>query len=148
MSIWSEIRNILLVVDYTSIDDLKNYRTVLKNSGLNINDCTILTIVQTKKERLIMREISSVSFIAHNDFNFIGRLKNEEATKVLNHRYDAVVCIRDPYDKIFKLLRSVKKNWLIGINCDKENYNIKLTSLETEPQHLFNFVTKTLEKIN
>lgn len=121
---------------------------MLKNSGLNINDCSILAIIPTKKERLMMGELSSVSFAALNDFNLFGKLKNPEVAKILSFRYDAVICMNEPHDKIFRLLKSVKKNWLIGINCEREYYDIKLTSQETEPQHLFNFVTVTLEKIN
>ena len=74
-NIWSSIKRLLVVVDFKEIDNMNQWREAIKFSGLNIHDCKIVGIVETKKERLVLGEMSSVVFISEKDFGLLGRLK-------------------------------------------------------------------------
>lgn len=147
-TIWGRFRRVLLVVRFTEIESVIAWREALKSAGLNVHECCILSIVGNKKERQILREMSSVTFLAENDFGLMGQLKNEEAKSAVSARYDSAIVVGDFKGKIKKLIDKTKANTVVGLNTKGINFNILLESSEVSPAELLNFVKKTLEKIS
>lgn len=147
-NIWSGIKRFIVVVRFDSIHNVNDWRDALKTTGLNIHDCRILAIVGSKKERLGLEDLSSVVYIAENDFNFLGNLKNEEAQKALNDHYDAVLVVKDVPKKIMKAVQKIKCSFDIGLNTESDSRMINLQTEESAPKYMLNFVKQTVEKIS
>ena len=73
-SIWSSIRKVILVVNFTNLDELTKLRESIKKVGLNIHECVILCNVSDRKEKNILREKNSVVFLNEKEINFFGRI--------------------------------------------------------------------------
>jgi hypothetical protein len=146
-NIWSQLSRGLFVVKYTSIDELKKYREAIKAVNMNIHDCTILAIVDTKKEKNTLGEQSNVVFVSEQEFNLFGVLKNEEAKNTVNRAYDVVLYTVDVPKRIGKLLNKTKKKLSVGVNCTSLAQNVNLKTEVNSPEHLINFAKQTLEKI-
>ena len=115
--------------------------------GLNINDCKILALVPTKKEKMLLREVSSVTYCSEQEVNLLGRLKNENATKLLSEKFDTVTVVGDLSKKMSRLIKKTAPKNAVGINSNVEFLTINLTSKSSSPEQLLNFVKQTLEKI-
>jgi len=146
-SIWSKMSRVLFVMEYTTMEDLKSYRDAVKSAGLNIHDCTILAIVKTKKEKNVLAEQYNVVFISDQEFNLVGRLRNEEAKNIALRSYDMILYSSDVSRRITKLLVKTKKKMSIGVNCTMSEQTINLKTEVNTPSHLINFTKQTLEKL-
>lgn len=147
-NLWTSIKRLAVVVQFDSIQGITEWRDSLKNAGLNIHDCRIVAIVESKKTRLTMTELSSVVYLAENDFNFFGSLKNEDAQRALGDRYDAVIVVKDHAKKITKLVQKINTAFDIGLNSTSDSRMINLQTEESAPKYMLNFVKQTLEKIS
>lgn len=147
-NVWSSIKRLLIVVNFDEIDTMNQWREAIKMSGLNIHDCKILGIVETKKERIAMREMNSVVYISDKDFGLLGRLKNEDAQRTLSDRYSAILIVGTIPKKIEKALRKVSTSIDIGLNSNHEHRTINLRTEESAPKYMLNFVKQTVEKIS
>ena len=145
-SIWSQLKRILVVVHYTSVDEVKEYRNAIKKEGLNINDCEIIAWVASKKEKAALGELSSVTYFTTSDINFFGKAKDAGLKKVLGGSFDALFFVGDFSNKVLKVLNPLKEPLRIGINSGVKNCTIYINSLTSTPEHLINFAKQTLEK--
>ncbi|MCH2230478.1 MAG: hypothetical protein MK105_09045 [Crocinitomicaceae bacterium] len=146
-NIWLRLRNCLFVIEYKSIDDLKKYIEAIKSVGININECSILAIVESKKEKRLLPEEANVVFLSQQEFNFLGTLKNEQAKKLFSQTFDLQFYTVDPPRRIAKLLNKMKKKMSVGVNCATSTQNVNLKTDVNTPHHLINFAKQTLEKI-
>lgn len=146
-NIWNQLSRALVVVKFNSIDELKKYRDAIKSVNLNIHDCTILAIVETKKEKQMLGEQSNVVFVSEQEFNLFGSLKNDEAKNTFSRAYDIVLYTTDTPKKVAKLLNKTKKKISVGVNCTSSEQNVNLKTEVNTPHHLINFAKQTLEKI-
>jgi hypothetical protein len=146
-SIWSSIKRLLVVTDFKEIDNMNQWREAIKFSGLNIHDCKIMGVVESKKERLVLGEMSSVVFISEKDYGFLGRLKNEDAQRALSDRFDTILIVGEIPKKIEKSISKMSVKMDIGLNTDDTAHTINLQTEETAPKYMLNFVKQTLEKI-
>lgn len=146
-TIWSSINKLLVVVKFDQIETMNQWREAIKNLGLNIHDCHILAIVESKKERSSLGEMTSVTYISGKDFGFLGRLKNEGAQKILSDRFDAVLVVGEIPSRIEKTVRKVSTSIDIGLNSNRDDRTINLRTEESAPKYMLNFVKQTLEKI-
>lgn len=147
-NIWKTSNKILLVLNYSNIEELKRYREGIKDLGLNIHNCSILAIVETKKEKMLLSEASSLTYCSPQEINFLGKMKNDLANKVLGEKYDMIIIIGDLKKKIAKIVKKVSAKYAVGLNSNVEFLTINLSSNSTSPAHLLNFVKQTVEKIN
>ncbi len=146
-NIWQRIETAIVVVPYKSLDQLKKYREAIRDSGLNVNDCELMAIVEDKKEREILCHQSIAVFISEKDLNVLGKLKNDKAQKVLSRKYDAFFFVEDPPKRLEKLFGKTTKKLSVGLNCKEKRQNVNLETQEKSPGHLINFARQTLEKI-
>jgi hypothetical protein len=146
-NIWGQLSRALFVVEFKSIDELKKYREAIKSVNLNIHDCTILAIVESKKEKQMLGEQSNVVFVSEQEFNLFGSLKNEEAKNAFSRAYDLVLYTTDVPKKVAKLLNKTKNKISVGVNCTSSEQNVNLKTEVITPHHLINFAKQTLEKI-
>lgn len=137
----------LLVVHFNTLDELKEYRTAIKAMGLNVHECKILAIVESKREKDVLGEISSVVYMSPQEYSFLGTLKNDEANKLLADKFDAVVYFGDVSKRIERSLQKIKPMITIGVNTEKRKKDLELKSESESPEHLLNFVKQTLEKL-
>ena len=147
-SIWKSTRNVLLVVNYTSEEELREFREAVKAMGLNIHVCQILAVVPSKKEMVMLREVTSVVYCSDQNINLFGKLKNSNATKLLGDHFDMIAIIGDLNKKMAKVVNRVSHNIVVGVNSNVDYLTINLTSKSTSPRQILNFVKQTLEKIN
>lgn len=146
-NMWRRLNHGLFIIEYKSIDDIKKYREAIKSVGINIHECTILAIVESKKEKNMLGEQSNVVFISEQEFNLFGVLKNEEAKKLFAKTFDLQLYTVDVPKKIGKLLNKMNKTISVGVNCTSSEQNVNLKTEVNTPQHLINFAKQTLEKI-
>ncbi len=146
-SIWGVTKRVLLVVEFTTLDRLLAFRTALKESGLNVNDSHILCVVSNKNERKVLRDVFSVSFVHNSDFNFLGRLKDENTIKFLKRHYDLLIVIGNYKGRMLKMIKKVNRITGVGVNSNVEFLTINMNTENTEPQQLLTFVRQTLSKI-
>lgn len=144
---WEATRKILLVVNFSSLEGIHEYRNAIKAVGLNVNDCTVLALVASKKERQMLTEIHSVVYASEQEISIMGRWKNEGATKALSRFWDLVIVLGDYSPKVLRQLRKAKYTMALGVNTNADFLTIDLKSEETTPDHLLNFAKRTLEKI-
>ena len=147
-SVWKSIQSILVVIPFEQVDYVNDWRESIKEAGLNVHNCRILCLVPSKKERLDMRDMSYITFIAEDDFNPIGKLKNEDAMKIFNAKFDGLLVVSECSKKVLKSLSRMKFRMDIGLNTGDQNRMINLESDELSPKHLLNFVKQTLERIS
>lgn len=147
-NVWSSIKRLLIVVNFDEIDAMNEWREAIKMSGLNIHDCKIMGVIETKKERIAMREMNSVVYISDKDFGLLGRLKNEDAQRTLSDRFDAILVVGTIPNKIEKALLKVSASMDIGLNSDHGRRTINLQTEESAPKYMLNFVKQTVEKIS
>lgn len=147
-NLWDRSRKILVVVPFKGIDSVREYRDAIKLCGFNVNDCTLLSIVEDKKKSERLTEISSVTYISEKEFNFLGKLKNDDAAKVLGFPYDATIIFGEVPKRIAKLINRKNTGVKIGVNTSVNFLTINLTSDQTNAHQLFTFVQNTLQKIN
>ena len=145
-SYWGTTRKALLVLEFSSLDGIHEYRNAIKAVDLNVNDCVILALVATKQERQMLTEFHSVFYASEQEINILGRWKNEEALKVLARHYDMMIVIGDHSNKILKQIKKVKSRISVGINTEADFLTINLISEQKSPEHLLNFAKQTLEK--
>ena len=146
-SIWHSIKRLMVVTNFKEIDEINQWREAIKLSGLNIHDCKIMGVVESKKERLALGEISSVVFISEKDFGLLGRLKNEDAQRALDDRFDTIMIVGEIPKKIEKSISKMVAKIDIGLNTADSMRTINLQTEETAPKYMLNFVKQTLEKI-
>ena len=137
----------LLVVNYDSIEGLHEHREALKEIGLNIHVCKILAIVESKKEKMLLREVNNVVYCSPQEINILGRFKNSDATKLLADHYDMITVIGDLDKKMSKTIKKVSHKIAVGVNSNVEFLTINLNSKSSAAVELLNFVKQTLEKI-
>ncbi|MDA9881343.1 MAG: hypothetical protein P8H43_07140 [Crocinitomicaceae bacterium] len=147
MSLWDNTNKMLLIVEYSSIDQVNEFREGMKSSGVNINRSNILAIVNSKTEMKRLTEIHSVTYVSNKDISFIGRLKNDRVSKVLSEYYDMLIVIGHTNRKISRLTRKVKRNTAVGVNSNLEFLTINMNSESSSPLQLLNFAKETLQKI-
>ncbi len=145
-SIWSHIKRVIIVLHFSNLDDLKKMREAIKDVGLNINDCEIIAVVANKKEKDMLSEISSVTYLNEKDLTFFRKLKNENMTKLAKRSFDAVFFIGDFSKRIIKITQSIQPQIRVGINSEIPNCSVYLNTSEISPAHLINFAKQTLEK--
>ena len=146
-SIWHSIKRLMVVTNFKEIDEINQWREAITLSGLNIHDCKIMGVVESKKERLALGEISSVVFISEKDFGLLGRLKNEDAQRALDDRFDTIMIVGEIPKKIEKSISKMVAKIDIGLNTADSMHTINLQTEETAPKYMLNFVKQTLEKI-
>ncbi len=146
-SYWGATRKVLLVVNYTSLDEVHAFRNAIKSVGLNVNDCVLLALVPSKKEQKMLTEIHSVVYASEKEINLLGQWKNESLQKSLNHFYDLVLVIGAQGNKAMKHIKKVKNTISVGVNTNTDFLTVQLHSEDNSPEHLLNFVKRTLEKI-
>lgn len=147
-SIWSSIKRLLIVTDFKEIDHMNQWREAVKFSGLNIHDCKIMGVVETKKERLILGEMSSVVFVSEKDYGLLGRLKNEDAQRAFADRFDTIMIVGSIPKKVEKSVGKMPVKIDIGLNTESSAQTINLQTEESAPKYMLNFVKQTLEKIS
>lgn len=148
LDITQRIKTALVVVPYTSLDDLKQYRDAVRATGMNVNDCALVAIVKDKKERENLSSHHSLAvFASEGDFNLLGRLKNEGLSKIITRKYDLVLFVDDPPKKIRKLLVKTTRMLRVGVNNTNEDNHVNLTTSKNNPSQIFNFVFEMLKKI-
>lgn len=147
-SVWSSIKRLLVVVKCHNLESMNQWRESIIQSGLNIHECKILGIVESKKERLALGEMTSVVYISEKDFGFFGGLKNEDAQRTLSDPFDAVLAVGELPKRIEKVVQKVSTNIDIGLNAENDNRTINLHTEESAPKYMLNFVKQTLEKIS
>ena len=145
-SIWSQLKRILVVVNFSSVDEVKEFRNAIKSAGLNINDCEIIALVTSKKEKSVLGELSSVTYFTKGDINFLGKVKDAGLKKVLGRSFDALFFVGDFPNKVLKVVKPLKEPFRIGMNSSVKNCTIYINSLTSTPEHLINFAKQTLEK--
>ena len=148
MTIWKKLRRMMIVVKFNTVSELKEYREAIKGVGLNVHECSILCIVNSKKENALMRDLGSVVFLSEKEYNLFGGIKNESANKLLAENFDAVVFMGDFSKKIRKSVKKVSPQITVGVNAKKTETDINLQSKSDKPDHLINFVRETLQKIS
>lgn len=146
-SIWSQIKRAVFVIHYRSLDDVKQFREAIKDVGLNINDCEIIAVVESKKEKDILTEISSVTYINEKEFGIFGKVKNENFKKVVVRSFDALFYVGDFTKRISKQTSAIKNNIPVGINSQMSSCIVYINTNKTSNEHLVNFAKQTLEKI-
>ncbi len=147
-SYWNTTRKALLVINFESLEKVHEYRNALKSTGLNINDCIVLAIVESKKERQMLTEIHSVVYASDKEINLLGRWKNEHIGKVLNEVFDLMIIHGEHLPKVLKQLTRVNAQLSVGVNTNADFLTIDLKTEQTAPDQLLNFAKITLEKIN
>jgi hypothetical protein len=147
-SIWKSTRNMLLVVNFTSEEELRQFREAVKALGLNIHVCQILAVVPLKKEMVLLREVTSVVYCSDQEISIFGRLKNQNATKLLADHFDMITIVGDLNKKMAKVVNRVSHNIVVGVNSNVDYLTINLITKSTSPEQILNFVKQTLEKIN
>lgn len=145
---WETTRKILLVINYESLKQVHEFRDAIKTIGLNINDCTVLAIVESKKESQMLTEIHSVVYASDKEINLLGRWKNAGIEKVMNEVFDLLIVHGDHLPKVKKQLQRFKVQTTVGINTNVDNLTIDLKLEHSVPIQLLNFAKTTLEKIN
>lgn len=146
-SIWKSTEKMLLVVNYVTVEELQKFREAIKEMGLNIHQCKILAVVESKKEKILLREVSSVTYCSPQELNLLGKLKNEDAVKLFSDKFDTITIIGDLNKKISKLIKKMAPKNAVGVNSNVEFLTINMTSKSSSPAQLLNFVKQTLEKI-
>ncbi len=146
-SVWGSIKRLLVVVKFDRVETIQDWRDAIKLSGLNIHDCIIMGVVASKKERLALDDISSVVYIAEKDFGVLNRLKNEEAQRVFRDHFDTLLVVGEIPRKIEKTLLKLPVKMDVSLNAEEEHRTINLTTEESAPKYMLNFVKQTLEKI-
>lgn len=148
MSVWEQIRRVLVVIEFNTLDQVKSYRQALKDAGLNVHECRILAVVDSKKEKEALSEFTSVVYISPQEYSFLGTLKNEDAAKLFNSKFDTVIQVYSIHKRVRKSVSRIKPILKIGLNVDEvKEYDIVLKSESESPSHLLGFVKQTLEKI-
>ncbi|MDB3907631.1 hypothetical protein N9355_09180 [Crocinitomicaceae bacterium] len=116
--------------------------------GLNINDCMVLAIVESKKERQMLTEIHSVVYASDKEINVLGRWKNEHIGKVLGETFDIMIILGDHLPKVLKQLKRIRSHMSVGVNTNADFLTIDLKTEQSTLDQLLNFAKTTLEKIN
>ncbi|OFZ08446.1 MAG: hypothetical protein A3D92_24140 [Bacteroidetes bacterium RIFCSPHIGHO2_02_FULL_44_7] len=147
-SIWERLESGVVVVPYTSLDDLKSYREAIRDTGLNVNNCLIIAVVKTKKEREVLSQNSVAVFISEKDFNILGRLKNPEALKTLGRKYDLVLFIGDQPKRVRRMVAKTMRLIRVGVNSTDPDNHVNLETTGQSPSHLISFVYEMLKKIS
>ncbi len=104
MSLWSQLRRVLLVVEFKTLDDVRLYREAIKATGLNVHECRILIIVQSKKERNTLSEFTSVVYVSPKDYSFLGSMRNDDVTKLFKTKFDTVIQVGEIHKRVKKSL--------------------------------------------
>lgn len=145
-SIWSHIKRAVFVIHFTNVEEVKNFRDAIKEAGLNINDCEIIAVVATKKEKDMLQEISSVTYVNTKEFGLLGKIKNENFKKVIARSFDAVFYVGDFSKPISKHIFGIKNTIAIGINSQMNGCSVYINTNSGSNTHLVNFAKQTLEK--
>ncbi len=148
MSIWERIQTGLIVVHYESLDELKRYRDAIRDSGLNVNNCEVVAVVDNKKEREVLSHNSLAVFISEKDFNVLGKLKNAQAQKLMGRKYDLVVFVGEAPKRIRKALARTTGMIRVGLNDTNADNHVNLETSNKSASHLINFACDMLKKIS
>ena len=144
---WNGSKTILLIKNFVSLDELTQFRKEIVNSGKNIHECVIMGVVESKKEVEILARHDSFAFVSEKQFNFFGKLRNQAANTIFQRKFDMVLIIGDLSKRIARRTAKVSRKLSVGLNSEKTEHDINLNTNESAPEHLFNFVKQTLEKI-
>lgn len=147
-SYWNTARKMLLVINFESLEGVHSYRNAIKSTGMNINDCMVMALVGSKKERQMLTDIHSVVFASEKEINVLGKWKNDDVNKVLGQFFDIIMVVGEHSSKVQKQLKKVKNSISVGINTNIDFLTIYLKMEQNDPGQLLNFAKTTLEKIN
>ena len=142
------MRRVLLVVEFNTLAEVKSFREAIKSTGLNVHECRILAIVDSKKEKEALSEFTSVVYISPQEYSFFGSLKNEDASKLFTTKFDTTIQVGEIHKRVKKSLLKTKPTIRIGLNASNtQDFDITLNSDSESPVHLLDFVKQTLEKL-
>lgn len=146
MSVWDDIRNVLLVLEVEDAsegkDKVSKLDAALKNETLNQR-----YLIFSKNKGEAMEEIKNSTFISLKDFNLLGKTKNENYTLWKKQNWDAIFIIDEMNGKFEKKCKSFKTSRKIAIDNSTFDAEIKLDTNAKEISEKLIFAKLTLSKI-
>lgn len=147
-NIWNSLSKAVLFVSYESMGQLESYKKALTVAGLYNEHCSIIAIIEDKKQLESLKSNSDFVFFHEKEISFFGKNKNEVAQEIFNKACDLQITIGDSTKKIAKQIVQMKVKFRIGLNTKQGFFDINLQSEDTSPSHLINFAKSVTEKLS
>ena len=138
-NIWDSLNKVVLFVAYESIGQLNAFKKAMTVAGLYSENCSIVAIVEDKKQLDTLTSGTDVIFFHDKEINFLGKNKNELAKELFSKPIDLQIVVGDSSKKMAKQIVHMKAKFRIGLNTKQGFFDINLQSEDTSPAHLINF---------
>jgi len=148
INIWDSSSQAALFVSYESMGQLISYKKAMTAAGLYNQNCSILAIVEDKKQLETLKSNSDFVFFHEKEVNFLGKNNNELAKEIFSKPFDLQIVVGDSSKKIAKQIVQMKAKFRIGLNTKQGFFDINLQSEDSSPAHLLNFAKSVTEKLS
>jgi hypothetical protein len=147
-NIWDSLSKVALFVSYESMEQLESYKKAMIVAGLLVENCSIIAVVQNKKQLESLKNSANLIFFHEKEISFLGKNKNELAKEVFSKSFDLQMSVGDTTKKMMKQSVQVKAKFRIGLNTKQGFFDINLQSEDASPSHLINFAKSITEKLS
>ena len=153
LTIWSEIKSLLVSYNFKDEEDIKGFRKAL-DKQLNQSSVERVIIIVNVPRGVDKTKLSPHFLIYYNapsDYTWLGKLKDLQLKNELKHSFDLMLSFGKMNRKIERYVNKVEISRKILVNAELTNdpsYELELNSASEEPSEIVNFVIETLQKID
>jgi hypothetical protein len=153
LTIWSEIKSLLVSYNFKDEDDIKGFRKAL-DKQLNQSSVERVIIIVNVPRHIDKTKLSPHFLIYYNspsDYTWLGKLKDLQLKNELKHSFDLMLSFGKVSRKIERYINKMEISRKILINAELTNdpsYELELNSASEDPAEIVNFVIETLQKID
>ena len=153
LTIWSEIKSLLVSYNFKDEEDIKCFRKAL-DKQLNQSSVERVIIIVNVPRGVDKTKLSPHFLIYYNatsDYTWLGKLKDLQLKNELKHSFDLMLSFGKLPRKIERYLNKMEISRKILVNAELTNdpsYELELNSASDNPSEIVNFVIETLQKID
>lgn len=147
MNIWDDLKSVLFVAPEDWVTNPLEFKMLLDHSFIDVQQREIILISPRKNKANIADDVKWITYFSHNDFNLLGRSKNEKVKEILLKKFDTLIICGTLNKRMTRTLLNSHYQRVIGLNSENDFIEINLHSKSNEPSEMVNFAKNTLSKI-
>lgn len=147
MSLWDKIGTVILVFPMEEVENPMEFKLEMDQVFGKQSRSEIVLISKHSLKNQQLRELKGVTYVSEKDFNFFGKLKNENLQELLRKPFNSLFLSGTLTKQFEKLFSKSRIQHFIGLNSENKFIEINLQPKSSIPSEMVNFAKNTLSKI-
>lgn len=150
-TIWQGAENMIIFYLLHSVDEFNLFRKSIAEStnSPRLKKSLIVVIVESQEQKSILPETPYFIYLTKSDFNWLGKLKSQEARDRFNVKYDLLLVYGNLKPNFVKLANKTKVEKRVTITeVENLQYDIKLQPESNQINQIASYTKEILGRIH